>query len=163
VEAVCPVCGRNDQIQKVSGVVSSGTATYSGSTVLSDRLRMLSEPSADTTAGCIAGWLTAIGVFCCVAVPFDLLSMVMGRPFSQSDAALALVAEIILAFPAFGIAWILFSAQSKQNRAAETKHQQWAAARAKWDTLYYCFRDDVVFLPNGAGWAPSTNWASLVR
>lgn len=161
METVCPVCHRNDQVQKVSGVVSAGSATYS-STALSNRLQMWSAPSPDTTVGCIAGWLLVISILCFAGIPVNLLSVFLGRPFSSGDAIAGLIAEVVISIPAITIAMALFSAQRKRNTIAAAQYQQWASARAKWDTLYYCFRDDVVFLPDGAGSAPSSNWASLL-
>lgn len=38
-------------------------------------------------------------------------------------------------------------AESARRAHYEAEHQHWKQAIAVWDQLYYCTRDDVVFLP----------------
>jgi DNA-directed RNA polymerase subunit RPC12/RpoP len=168
----CPTCGRDDAIQKISAILTGGKAsgTYSGpsggvayvggkwgavsgySTLhgssMTDLARLLTPPHEPESRafGCFSSSL--IWFF------FGLLALggcgnsigiIVGLEKNQtvyaliSDLALGIVGILVLV-------WYIRKSISVRAKYP-TRKAAWDAAMIRWNRLYYCNRDDIVFDP----------------
>ncbi len=177
----CPQCQKDDNIRKVSSVVTGGisTGSYSGPTYSSTYVgegkyhesyghstlngstvqefsRLLAPPAPPkrATTGCvniiILLFITGTGLFCAAnTAPFALMG---GR--SDGSGVFGLIACALTLGIGFGT-FILakrFLADSNKGVANANKDYPdrlaaWEKQITKWNRLYLCFRDDIVFDP----------------
>ncbi|MDY7076737.1 MAG: hypothetical protein SXV54_07395 [Chloroflexota bacterium] len=151
---VCPVCNKDQFVQKVSAVVSAGTVsgTFSG-------------PSGGTIrsgnqSGTYGGYTSLSGT-----TASDLVLLLeapkepkMPRVMSKMDFLLWIALVVGGAFLTFGLSlivgflcWLLVDiviGDKEEERAKYAqKKAQWETARERWSRLYYCHRDGIVFDP----------------
>ena len=165
---LCPVCGKDDAIQKVSAIVASGRAsgtlsgpsggaayvggkwgitggytTLSGSmaTELAQKLAPPSEPSRGR--GVLASLFIGGGIF---------------------EIVIALSTEEIWILPigivTIAIGAILLILYFKEKPKIE---ERFVKAKSKWARLYYCFRDDIVFDPQTGETCHPDNLGKFLR
>lgn len=201
--ARCPRCGRNDQVQKVTSILSSHTQKITGTdrrvevyvdqgktrtrtvevpitrTQITDLASRLSspprpslQPEPRNSAGC---GMVAIGVL------FVATSIIVGIPgllaflYPGTDSATGPLEELlaqvatalfICVFPLVlvaGAGILLIYLGSKKRKTSEEDYQarlaevrasnqsaeeRWRRAMQRWKSLYYCYRDDCVFVPS---------------
>ncbi len=154
---VCPVCGNNDQIQKVSAIVMAGTSSYEASgptagpvfvggkmgfargvakvsgTTQTQLAQMLVPPEAPKKPA--ISWKTwALAAFCLF--------------MSWTLAPTSLDAWSVVFFIA---AWVILFLKARQTRQDKktfpARKLAWEAAIIRWNRLYYCRRNDAVFDP----------------
>jgi len=169
MSALCPVCRKDDAIQRLSAVVSSGRAsgTFSGPSVgvahvdgkwdatggytalsgatATDLARKLSPPSKPDKPSGLGCWLyVLVGFFGFGA--FVAFFNWVGETRYRGEHITLLMSLVSLAI----VALILVGDMNKKSRArakyAEEK-PAWDAAMKRYERLYFCFRDDVVFDP----------------
>lgn len=172
----CPLCGLVDRVEKVSSLVGSGTLAgfYTGSTsgtglmagvsqtALSQKLASPSRPFYDSPYG--TGTKFSIGLFGFLTL-VSFIALITTQSYrSQSYEAPLWIAEIII----WGtiLALIIFFKQrtaNKRRRHFEAAMPLYREAYKRWDQLYYCARNDVVFIP-GKRYAcvPSSQMSSLI-
>jgi hypothetical protein len=144
----CPICGQIDSVQKVSAVVNSGTSYrelvggYNKSqTALSNQLA-IPELNLD-----ILNQLRTVGIiFLCVGIPFAACGTAaafgsLGN--GHIDLTLGLT---IYSFVALGLLFLIPALILRYQKIAADKPKR-ERARVLWEKLYYCSRDDVVFVP----------------
>jgi len=141
---VCPVCNRNDAMQKASAVVSSGTGTSGGlgaATALAQKLAPPSEP----TMGCDY-WL----IILTFGLPgfTSLLLIFLGGGKWRWDLE-EIVGGFVLGvlFPAIAVGAYLHWDRVERPPQQEAFNK----AMLKWSRLYYCSRDDIVVDPQTGG------------
>lgn len=172
----CPKCGRIDQVQKVSAVVSSGATTgqYTGSgmgfgstygrhgsvantlmfggatltggqeTVLSQRLAPPMQPVYEKAR---IVWDTNSQL----ALALCIIGGVVGVPVAMIALSTSSLGCLI-GLAIFGLSLVAIvsarRAHAKDVRAFyASENPRWQAAIDKWNDLYYCGRDDLVFIP----------------
>lgn len=166
----CPVCGKDDAIQRISAIADSGTTSGTGTasttsvnwstrggvgigsasttfnvsseTQLAHRLKLPTRPEA------LVGWI-ALGFFVFGSGSMWLLEKAFGYN--------VLAGLFSFGIGAIGGAAIYGARQSSID--ASPKGKAWAEAAAMARSSYYCFRDDVAFLPGGSAKSPE----ALVR
>jgi hypothetical protein len=157
----CPQCGQVNSVSKVSALVSSGiSVSYLGSarTDLDSRLRALSKlPTYESPWGGISAlFLIATAVF----VAFAAVGWVVVLASSMSPSEWERVpgqtwgwtAAAVLSLPIAIFMIISKVNQVKIRRAwVASAYPRWQRARMLWDELYYCARNDIVFLPSRPG------------
>lgn len=156
----CPVCHNIDAVTKVSSIVDSGSATsvgyhtagrFSGTSVTTSTTalaRTLAPPSlprfrvaAEGYNGCAIPLLMLLGL-CFVVMGWLLGLPTTGGPPTNSNflsLPLILVGLGFILYPIIGFIVVTLIRYEKRPR--------WEQARATWEQLYYCARNDVVFLP----------------
>jgi hypothetical protein len=129
---VCPECEKDDMIQKVSAMYSSGISTF---TPLAQKLAPPAEPQKPSPIGCMTILSATIlsmlgGTFCQLIFGNDIFSSIVG----------------IVVFVWF----LVFSERNvaKKREAYNALMPLWTQRKAKWNELYYCARNDCVFYPN---------------
>jgi len=149
---VCPVCKKDQSIQRVPAIVSAGTVTgtfsgassgtvrsgdqrgdYDGYTNLSgttksDLVRLLEPPTQPK----IARLIIAKG-------NFWLLFVLLGL------GSCGIFSLVMLGMLFFGIAMIGDGAEERAKYS--NRMDRWRTAMARWDRLYYCHRDGITFDP----------------
>ena len=166
---LCPICNKDDEIRKVSAIVSagqssgvfSGPAGDGGYTMLSGSsstklARMLAPPPAPKHPG---GSASALLIVFIIVILFLCIGPGVALIWSQPTGLLAtgqleLGPQTIGLFLVFiGVFWLLpvvvggylGIARRKAKYAAEKP--PWDRAIEKHRRLYFCFRDDIVFDP----------------
>jgi hypothetical protein len=166
---VCPVCKQTDRVEKVSTVYAAGISTgaYSGGTTgigissggaigvgaahtnltsvmqtqLSWRLAPPPRPLPPT-----AKWRGGtIGLL--IFLAFAWLIGFAATAASEITAKGIGIAVILLSIA--GTIGLITSMQPERAKKVEyARHvMRWQQARANWERLYYCGRNDIVFLP----------------
>jgi hypothetical protein len=169
---ICPVCKQIDRVEKVSVVHAAGTSTgaYSGGTVgigvaggtiglggahtnltgmsqtnLSQRLAPPAPPPPPEGAGCFVGGL----LFLLLIAGMVGLETALTTEISNTR----LIAAAVVVACAAGFAGII-TITSRSARVKKAKHAEqvarWQQAIMNWERLYYCGRNDIVFIPGMA-------------
>ena len=152
----CPQCHRVDAVNKVSALVSAGSSSYgSVQTDLASKLRAPSNPPTyENPWGCISGlFLIATAVFVIFAVG-AWIGVVLASPMSPSEweqfqgYVWGWTAAAVLSLP-IAIIVIIFKVNDVKARKewVASAYPRYQRARRLWDELYYCARNDIVFLP----------------
>ena len=168
----CPKCDKGDLVRKVSTVHRAGLSSgfYSGhvwtdegldsvslsghtQTALSRLFNPPKEPRSRTWGG-IA--LVAFGLWCLAALSplfcYGLFSLFVR--FELAGLALVAVAVLIGLLYVFLPLWFgLRKVNSKRLRFPVEK-ARWERAKHRWERLYYCARDDGVFIPGETPFIP---------
>ena len=189
--AICPVCGKDDAIQKVSAIVQSGTVSGTvsgpsfgsvyvdgkwglstswstmGAHLTSDLARLLSAPEKPKRpfglgTNALMALLLGLGCSC-----FFLVVAILISPFAVPAARtagavavgpLALVGLFLVVGPAVA-GFLLYRPLSNNDKPHEAKYlaetARWEQAIARWDQLYCCLRDGMVFDPETGANAPA--------
>ncbi len=170
----CPKCGKGDALRKVSAVHRAGlsSGSYSGHVWTDDGLDSVSlsghtqtalsrlfnppkEPRSRTWGG-IA--LVAFGLWCLAALSplfcYGLFSLFVR--FELAGVALVAFAVLTGLLYVFLPLWFgLRKVNSKRLRFPVEK-ARWETAMQRWEWLYYCARDDGVFIPGETSFIPTT-------
>jgi hypothetical protein len=164
----CPICGKDDQVQKVSAIVSGGSNVSSYSGV---------APSINYTDGKV-GYGTS--VISGSMLSSTNLAWKLARPTKPNEPGVSgkVILGVVLAmsfacfipiamenqwWPIFiglflfvvGFILIVKGNEEKQKAADEYKKKLkvWEKETEEWKKLYYCHRDDVMFNPEtGTYW-----------
>jgi len=152
---VCPICEKDDAIQKISAIFSAGFASGIDSYTQTELSRRLAppvkplHPSSDCLTIVVAGFIfggTLIGVL--VGLGGD-------------NTSPCIIMSITL-----GIAGLLiyFNNLQYKKRLSEFKaiDRDWELSMNKWNELYYCTRDDCVFNMYSGKYASSNNIRELL-
>ena len=139
----CPKCGRVDRVQKVTAVVAAGISTGIGGTrsvLLSQRL---SPPERPDDRG---AWRRLYAVLVIAATALGLGAVVYPHAFGA--LRIGIPAPLVFLLPAaVALVWAVVAGA---RRRAWVRHERalWETAIARWYDLYYCGRDDGVYLPD---------------
>jgi len=157
---VCPLCHKNDQVQKVTSVVASGSLSghhsvegYEGhsssQTDLSSKLAFGPLPEPNDAAGCIG--MGCLFIVALVVAAFAVF-VTANTKGSVSGAISSNMTPFVLivSIPVVCLVIIFLIARVRANNRKDFKKSQAAheRMRAPWERLYYCHRNDVVFLPD---------------
>jgi hypothetical protein len=173
--STCPKCGHDDMIRKVSSIVSQGRSTgyaagldggysVSSTTDLAKRLAAPTRPSMPGVLGC-TGPLLVVGLVACVVLALLLQSINPGLLPSMLEKAatskVPLLRPEYLFFLGLALIWILWwlSEKSKLRKALSL----WEQATRRWNRIYYCYRDDIVFDEDGTSQSLDTMRPWLYR
>lgn len=169
-QGVCPLCGKDDMVQRVSSLYTQGVSTTSyqqpvavqtqsgtvyGSVnrTLSTQTalaRRLSPPAQPKLAGCAGRggqWMVAIiGLLLGGLLVLQLMpEVVLSYEATKQQQLACAFCGITPFFVLVTLWWFAYA------RAQHEKHKgdivQWEAQLKRWDSLYYCARDDCVFDP----------------
>ncbi len=184
---VCPLCGNADGVQKVSAIyVSELSRGYPGGlsgarhTALS---KLLSPPTRPRSIDPRAHSIFKLGVMLCgLAVylgicifggpalrvpPSELTRIGMSLGVTAAAIYFALIAGamIIVGAPLIVGAVLVYRGQ-KRIRGWEERlsfeRGRWERARSRWERMYYCARDEGVFIPGDTPLIPITQLRSFL-
>ena len=179
--ARCPVCMRNDQAEKVSAIlrkqVSQTQGTETRQQVYKDRRgrthrETVQVPIETTQASSFARQLAppvapkpyvgnrGLTGLLVMAVFLLLVGACCSLSAHQNDSngPLSIIAIVIALV--FGGLWFVlwreYRAKRNESRVSfEKAGLEWKKATTRWEKLYYCGRDDVVFIPGERTSAPT--------
>ena len=144
---VCPKCRKDDMIQKVSSIYSSGIAsgtTYGISqTALSRQLAPPDKPSVPGSTSAILASIALVWVaLSCGGCA--LLGAVEGGGLTGDAPGFLLIA---LLAGGVGVAMLTSTNSNTRRNTAKVAAEmpRWEKAMHRWNDLYYCARDDGVF------------------
>jgi hypothetical protein len=148
--AVCPVCRQSDRVEKASSVIGQNSGSvyvapagipHRFSTALAMSLSMPDPPLArcwPRTAFLMC--LSILVAVAAAAAAFGVESLTdPGRLFSL------LVATLVIGFGFVLPCWTVVRT-FEQRQSATRRLAVWERANERWQSLYYCFRDDAAFL-----------------
>lgn len=159
----CPVCNRDDRVMKVSSIVSGGTHEISGGGYTTQtyvdskgKTRYDSHyvPMSGTQQSALAGqlspppkpetgWNTCGLIVLASGVWFGIWAMLLfGFTSGNAIPGLVLIGIGITVYVLTEM-----SRQGKVNQIEQVEVPKWEKAIQRWNKLYYCHRDDVLFVP----------------
>ena len=171
--ARCPVCGRNDEVKKVSAIVANQTQSMQGVTIekssyrdkdgnlqtstakvpfsgkQSSVLAMKLQPPAQTKIQKLSvGWYVA----CFFAIGFlieGIIFIFLGIFNSGSYSDLLNSSPAAFIMGGLLMWWCIkkITIYKQSLKIYERELPNWQRAVERWKKLYYCFRDDCVFMP----------------
>jgi hypothetical protein len=189
--ARCPLCKRNDQVEKISAILHKQTSqsdgfipqqkiytdsqghTYSRTvnvpvqtvqaSTLARRLVPPPPPPTKPTSRPIVVLLIFAIILAVVGV-CGFIFAVMGyisstSSYYQSGAlSSSVITALVCGFTPFLVSvgmfvlWYFLRKKDQERLRLEQSaindaYQRWQQARARWEKLYYCGRDDIVFIP----------------
>jgi hypothetical protein len=162
------VCQEDDRAQKVSSVVRSGGGSLTWTdgevaeyeTHTAQLLRQPEFPAAMPVQRVVLGtalsWLAMAGILGIVRL-LDWQSTV-----ELPQLSLDLMTVISVLWFGFAVPGILFGRYHLLQEHARRIAPACIDARARWSKLYYCFRDDVVFMPGDGVSAPPDQMMALL-
>jgi hypothetical protein len=149
----CPVCRRPDRVDRVSNVVKAGTGrlmsidgqSYRFQTDLARMLCAPERPVASSILQTVVRLLVSIVALVVIMAIVTLLrtqGAVEIPPAPLDVAYYAAIAWFAIGMPAWAL-WRFWS----EHQAVKAQEPSWQEARSRWARLYYCTRDDVVYMP----------------
>ncbi len=172
--ARCPICQRNDRVEKVSGIVARNTNPLSGGLSTTALAQALTPPSLEPSPPApdsptykaafrtyrrARGWGIGLLIFSL------LFSCIL---FAVNPLAGFLIMMITGWISIFLIVWSARKTSKLKKgfdilwakwRASE---KAWRVAMNRWQKLYYCSRDDVVFIPGEGRAVPPNRMSELL-
>jgi hypothetical protein len=136
---LCPICEKDDRIQKISSIVTSSTiqSTHNSATTATTNLATkLSMPDAPDSFGNVILFVCGVALIPLGAGLFiHTISLLVQQNIKTSELVFNGAGVLICGFFALHC-----FRQIKQIPVTKRKKMNWA-------TLYYCHRDDCVFDP----------------
>lgn len=182
--SVCPHCGQLDTIRKVTSIVTEGTSvseyettapvhwqgkTYflptkrqmTSSTVLAQKLMPPEKPNDPSKPSCSEQFWWGLALCTVFSITVVVLQGVLGGQGNHPISTIAaLIGGVTLALWA---GWIFSKRQrEKQQHYDGVELPRWERAAARWTQLYYCARDDGVFIPGQGQLVPVDRVASFL-
>jgi len=131
--------------RRASALAALASMEGGSQTLLSLRL---APPSKPLPRGFPTGW-----------VMLGLL-LLMGTPYLFSVHVAAGVLAILCVGAMFFRAWV---GRGRQVIDLAQRMRNWRSAAQRWDTLYYCARDDILFLPGESDYASPEDMSPLLH
>jgi hypothetical protein len=165
----CPACGQADRIEKASSVVrrcsgqffDQGTGSWHDfETQLASDLALAPEPEQPSLVKLTIGILVAFAFGMAFMGAFSLVES--QTYVSIPKWPLELGATTALVWFAGVIPLAAALRYFLGCRAAALKYPGWLRARDRWERLYYCFRDDAVFLQGEEQTEPASDMDLLL-
>jgi hypothetical protein len=164
-DLVCPACGQIDRVEKASSAVrrSSGLFMDSERAFVSELAQNLSPPQppepytmADAISAVLRWWLVA-AVAALVLLAIKNQDEVSVPESTLESLLIAVVVLLAVFMPLVQIAkWYLSLRQLRVSWPA------WERAMERWQQVYYCYRDDVIFIRGEGHGFPPDQMAQLV-
>ena len=144
------------------------------STGLANRLAPPPRPAKPWSLGCVGVLLfgrigVTLGVLAFVSVvSFCTLPLLYDSVYRESRA-LILLPILVFVGAAVRLLWWIGRSVVREGRTVRNRQssypyevEQWERAMDRWRELYYCSRDDGVFLPQRTNLVPATNMKALL-
>jgi hypothetical protein len=172
-QLVCPQCRRADRIQKVTGIIDAGTLSSEiyktdspfaqgyteGSTNLATRLKFPNVTAAYGKRPIEPGYIAAILIFVLLLFGFMgvgiLVRIMQGTAKPEYPGAIWVLAAMFASL-LLGL-YLLYHLLKDRVKMRQQTQEKWEIyddavaqdqqARNRWQNeLYYCFRDDCIFI-----------------
>jgi hypothetical protein len=167
-DVVCPICGLSDQVEKVSTIYMAGIADRRSPDIasltripaqkLSPLSRLLKPPSGKSSTLRPIHPDTMLIFFSCM-LPIFLIGILKDQPFMVLPVLLILACLYGLYF--FTRKGIIAKFERQQNEQKQTRLRVERAVKT-WMKLYYCTRDEGVFLPGEDELIPADQMTSFL-
>jgi hypothetical protein len=168
--SLCPLCQQGDRSEKVSSLVRrhSGTLylpdSYEEVTFTTGLGRSLSLPGLPQPVSfewllsnsALSWMVTALGILLVVTLQTQNLFALPEAPLSAALVAIALWFGLVT--PA-----LLYRRYHDETSQVRSELPAWRLAKERWDHLYYCARDDVVYLKDGGPALPPEDMPRLLQ
>ncbi|WKZ49292.1 MAG: hypothetical protein QY306_07975 [Anaerolineales bacterium] len=146
----CPSCGQIDAVQSVTAIIQSGITTTNYQTAYNQN--RTAESVSFLAKRLMFPFKKPLSFGASLALIFGtaFLSMCVTLPLMSGSGSngLAYYSVVVcsglftLIFLIFGVVYLI---TGKQNN--DQQHETYNRALRKWQQLYYCHRDDVLFMP----------------
>ena len=157
--ARCPICQRNDKAQKISAITASNThglAEMFQPPVKPKYEEGLAPNSTAPLLGSLISSITIVIIFVC-----------WGGQLISGVAAL-ITNFLLVVFDILCIRNIrklnreYRSEEEKAREEFKNEIQEWKKKKRRWNSLYYCFRDDCVYVPGEPGHSTSKKFKDFL-
>jgi len=156
--ARCPLCGRNDKVEKVSAIASRDTQVLRGTqivitprgqraiptqmvatSILSQQLQPPQRPNLQKVPSkFLLFYLIFVGGF---------VTIVVAALMSSFSYVCSGILILLFCMGGFLVSRLDKRERTKRKVSNAEKLAKWEHAMRQWQKLYYCSRDDVVFIP----------------
>lgn len=173
---VCPLCKKTDDIRKVSTIIAQTTSIYSRSqyqiapqNLLTHYLKPPSPPPLKSTGSTSWSFVLIVLFLVCIwlVIGFIALNVLIIWANGLHTTSLLLI-NLVDEYPMelifqvllgteflVVLLFLLYVSRGAARKAKEALLQRendersgrWKQAMDRWNAMYYCYRDDVVFLP----------------
>ena len=176
---VCPECGKDDMVHKVSAIYDSGFVTVQNNsplvpygvvdrtlTNITPLAQKLAPPPKPTLSGfatispvviLIIALVIGLVLFC---VLFPSVAWGSGGSGGSGAEYIFECLIFILMMAIIGIPWGIYVA--KKQKELQPQIAMWEKAISKWQQLYYCSRNDCVFNPDTGKSVPPNRISALI-
>lgn len=151
--ARCPVCLSSDRIEKASSVVRTGRGSMlwmDGEVAQyeTEIAQLLAEPTLPRPMPAGQAFFSIAASWLAMAAVLGVVALLRMQEFVDLPE-LSLDAVTIMSLLWFGLAspGIVLLRYSQLQSAIRDETPRWQQARERWMRLYYCGRDDIVFIP----------------
>ncbi len=147
--AACPLCNRNDKVKKLSAMANHNTPEH-----------FFSPPSQPQYAPAEpGGCLQMIGAFCLAAVAIMIVAILfIGH--ASDDVIQPLIMFLAIGIGVFSLnAFLKKEYEGKKDRYLIPLLARWKQEYEEWRKLYYCERDDIVFIVGTKKYLPAEEYS----
>jgi hypothetical protein len=141
---------------------------------LARKLAAPERPLQTKSYGCVAAlFITRLGVALVVTVLLVALFFCafpfLAAIYAQNNALFIgiLIAGLgiigLILFSSIRAGWRQTRSTSEQRNSYDARVQAWEASYNRWQQLYYCFRDDGVFLPGQSSFVPVNQMSDYLK
>ena len=141
---------------------------------LARKLAAPEKPLPTRTYGCIAAlFISRLGaglVVCVMLMGLFFCSFpILAATYAQNNSLFVgvLVAGFgllgLILFSSIRAGWRQIRLTSEQRNSYDARVQVWEDSRKRWQQLYYCFRDDGVFLPGQSSFIPINQMSDYLK
>jgi hypothetical protein len=149
----CPLCSETDLIQKVSGLAASSTSDLSAWLSFPEYTHTRSTQRPRQRASFANIRDTSFFLFWIGFIVFTFLMIlaVLVHPFGR-DFYLSISLTLIVSVSGLMVGILTKKREKRLKQDFESMRLRQERAYAFWDRLYYCSRDDIVFVPGESTW-----------
>ncbi|GLV57739.1 hypothetical protein KDH_45750 [Dictyobacter sp. S3.2.2.5] len=131
----CPVCNQSDQVKTMQAAYNSGVARCAPPDMPTRNVSMMKP-------------ITICGFFVGICL-FLIITLIGGleNGFPQIAQLILLVITLVLIVTALAVSYWAFQRVVRGDNETVELFPAWDKATTRWNSLYYCQRDNVVFDP----------------
>ncbi len=173
-DIACPVCKRTDrarkvtalhrsEVQKLRGMSEKISAAQPGLSEIGQRLQPPEEPHFSHAPNFVERFSSSLMA---VGFVFALICIWVAARLFGDKAGLPV--GLVFAGIVIGVIWYYWwknnSAREREQREIEREQvAHWNHAMERWNRLYYCSRDDIVYIPGEGSRAPLDRMGDYLR
>ncbi|MGB9754055.1 MAG: hypothetical protein C0183_20865 [Roseiflexus castenholzii] len=150
---VCPQCGQNDMVRRVSNLVQDEPGSP-----LAQKLAAPRSPRPAAVLGCATSFFAAMVSISAAILATGLTELTSTAPrtgllFGVRDTSV-FTGIITFLFVFVGVHAMFVWRQAQASRFFRRSFTAWHRASERWQQLHYCLRCDGVFLPGQSSLTP---------
>jgi hypothetical protein len=170
LEKCCPVCQKDDRMQKAAAEVRQGiscvwlpdgTESHRQVSGLAESLSPPPLPVGYSFGQAVGAVATSYGVG--LLLILSIYALTRQSLFMLPDSMLSTGRVVAISWFGLLVPTVAIARAGTQQHRVRLLMPRWQAATQRWNNLYYCERDDVVFSPDDAACLPPERMNEILR